>query len=171
MNNLAHMATSSTLDNVAVGSEHETVVSDTSNLETTILEYHAGSILKDSHGQKLQRELAHWREGFTIADALAARPGIYTVAELAAGGCLSALSSVRCGFKHVWTTETDTLKAELAERLTRAPCIGDTFAHDYKQLRAKHGHVSYLKSGQPCTDWSSPGPHTGHGKDSTTGPG
>ena len=36
MNNLAHMATSSTLDNVAVGSEHETVVSDTSNLETTM---------------------------------------------------------------------------------------------------------------------------------------
>ena len=59
MNNLAHMATSSTLDNVAVGSEHETVVSDTSNLETTILECHAGSIIKDSHDQKLQYELVH----------------------------------------------------------------------------------------------------------------
>ena len=104
---------------------------------------------------KLRRELAAWREDFTVAAARAQAGGVLTVAELAVGGCLSALSSIRCGFKHIWTTETDEHKAGLAELLTRAPCIGDTFAHDYKQLRARYGHVSYLKAGQPCTDYSS----------------
>jgi hypothetical protein len=61
VNNLAHMAASDTLASVTVGSEHETVVPDTSNLTTTILECHAGSIIKDSHDQKVQRELVHWR--------------------------------------------------------------------------------------------------------------
>ena len=118
---------------------------------------------------KLRRELAAWREDFTVAAARAQAGGVFTVAELAVGGCLSALSSIRCGFKHLWTTETDEHKAGLAELLTRAPCIGDTFAHDYKQLRARYGHVSYLKAGQPCTDYSSPGPHTGRGEGSRTG--
>ena len=118
---------------------------------------------------KLRRELAAWREDFTVAAARAQAGGVFTVAELAVGGCLSALSSIRCGFKHIWTTETDEHKAGLAELLTRAPCIGDTFAHDYKQLRARYGHVSYLKAGQPCTDYSSPGPHTGRGEGSRTG--
>ena len=85
------------------------------------------------------------------------------------GGCLSALSSLRCGFRHIFTTETDPHKMEMAELLTRAPCIGDTFAHEYKQLRARYGHCSYLKSGQPCVDYSSPGPQTGRGKDCRTG--
>ena len=136
---------------------------------STTLESHVVSIINDTQGKRLQRELALWRDSFSIANARAARPGIFTVAELAVGGCLSALSSIRCGFRHVWTTETDPHKATLAESLTRAPCLGDTFSHDYKQLRAQYGHVSYLKSGQPCKDWSSPGPHTGRGKGTETG--
>ena len=118
---------------------------------------------------KLQRELACWRDSFTVADARAKRGGVFTVAELAAGGCLSALSSVRCGFRHIWTTEIDAHKAQLAEELTRAPCLGDTFAHDYTQVRAQYGHCSLLKSGQPCVDWSSSGPKTGRGENTHTG--
>mgnify|MGYP002629519686 FL=1 len=94
---------------------------------------------------------------------------MFTVAELAVGGCLSALSSIRAGFKHIWTTEIDEDKTQLAEALTQAPCLGDTFAQDYKQIRARYGHCSLLKSGQPCRDWSSPGPKTGRGADCDTG--
>ena len=60
-------------------------------------------------------------------------------------------------------------KAQLAEALTRTPCLGDTFAHDYAQVRAKYGHVSYMKSGMPCTDWSLSGPKTGRSTAVRTG--
>ena len=115
---------------------------------------------------KLRRELAACREDPTVATARAQAGGVFTVAELAVGGCLSALSSIRCGFKHVhlWTTETDAHKAELVELLTRAPYIGGTFAHNYGMAMS----LGYYKAGQPCTDYSSPGPHTGRGKDSRT---
>ena len=113
---------------------------------------------------KLWGELAQWREAYTIADARVQNSGVYTVAELAVDSCLSALSSWRCGFRHIFTTETEQHKMEVAELLTRAPCI---FAHDFKQLRARYGHCSYLKSGQPCVDYmySSPGPQTGRWKE------
>ena len=127
------------------------------------------SVINEVPDHLLKGELAQWREAFTIADARAQDSGVFTVAELAVGGCLSALSSLRCGFRHIFTTETDPHKTEMAELLTRAPCIGDTFAHDFKQLRARYGHCSYLKSGQPCVDYSSPGPQTGRGKDCRTG--
>jgi hypothetical protein len=61
---------------------------------TTTLESHVVSIINDTQGKRLQRELALWRDSFSIANARAARPGIFTVAELAVGGCLSALSSI-----------------------------------------------------------------------------
>ena len=51
---------------------------------------------------------------------------------------------------------------------SRALCIGDPFAHDFKQLCARYGHCSYLKSGQTCIYYSSPGPQTGRGKDCRT---
>ena len=47
---------------------------------------------------------------------------MFTVNELAVGGCLSAFSSIRAGFKHKWTTEIDEDKTQLAEALTQAPC-------------------------------------------------
>ena len=83
---------------------------------STTLESHVVSIIHDTQGKRLQRELALWRDSFSIANARAPRPGILTVAELAVGGCLSALSSIRCGFRHVLTTETDPHKATLRPR-------------------------------------------------------
>ena len=107
-------------------------------------------------------ELREWRNAFTVKDAIQASqcPGsYYTVIELAVGGCCSALSSVRSGFRHLFTTETDPIKQRMATEITNAECLGDTFEYDFTELKQQYGHANYLKSGMPCRDYSSSNPN------------
>ena len=112
---------------------------------------------------EMKENLKQWRNQFSTESAMAAIPGHYapTVVELMAGAGCSALFSIRSGFRHLYTTEINPCKARLLEKLTKAPCLGDTFAIHVDQLRQKFGPVDICKSGAPCIDYSNSVPHTG----------
>jgi DNA (cytosine-5)-methyltransferase 1 len=81
----------------------------------------------------------------------------FTVADLCNGGCLDTLAAIRVGFKPVWSSEVDPAQSGMYSNLTGNVCLGDTFG----AAVAAAPRVHYIKSGQPCTDWSSSGNYAG----------
>ena len=61
------------------------------------------------------------------------------------------MAAIRTGFTPRWGTEIDPHMSAMWEELTGTPCLGDTFKQDFTAQR----RVVYLKSGQPCMDFSS----------------
>jgi len=61
------------------------------------------------------------------------------------------MAAVRTGFTPKWGTEIDTHLCSMWEDFTNTKCLGDTFKVSFD---ASHS-VTYLKSGQPCPDYSS----------------
>lgn len=108
-----------------------------------------------------------WRNDFTIQDAKNRCKNSteydWTVAVLCSGGCLDTLAAIRAGFKPIWSSEINTEQAAMFEDLTGRPCLGDTFGADV----ANADKVKYIKSGQPCPDYSCIG--VGAGANGKTG--
>ena len=116
----------------------------------------------------LQKQLEKWRDCFTIKLAkqkqkTTSRKSIHTLAVLCSGGCLDTIAGMRAGFVPIWSTEISAPQARMFEDLTGGICIGDTFCDAVKTAE----RVSYIKSGQPCTDYASSGSTSG--AEGTTG--
>ena len=91
----------------------------------------------------------------------------FTVLELATGGCLDTIAAIVSGFRHLGGTEDVSrplgrCKAKLFEDLAQARCLGDTKAWR-SWLPCVTREVDYLKSGQPCPDYSFAGSQKGAG--------
>ena len=80
----------------------------------------------------------------------------YSVGVWSAGGCVSAIGSIRAGFTPLWSTEIDQDKREMWEDLTGTECLGDTFKVDWSQQRVP----DLLDSGQNCEAYSGSGPRS-----------
>ena len=119
----------------------------------------------DRVGQKfldLQKQLEEWRNKFTIQLAKQCNNNVsgdraFSMAVLCSGGCLDTIAGIRAGFQAKWSTEVSTAQAKMFEDLTGGICHGDTFG----KAVDKADRVSYMKSGQPCTDYSRAGTATG----------
>ena len=105
---------------------------------------------------EIKDELAEWRESFTTLDAIKKvyDQDSYVVAEFACGAGCSALASIRCNMRHAFTTESNPHKAKLVEKLTQAPCLGEHYAINFKEVRKKYGHCHMIRTGFPCTDYA-----------------
>ena len=129
----------------------------------------------DKNWQQMTAELEAWREAFTLEMARdfakqnskqnskqkskqnQNEKSKWTVAVLCSGGCLDTLAAMRVGFVPIWSTETHVAKAEMWRDLTNTVCLGDTFSEE--ALNAEQ--PDYLKSGQPCPDYSFSGSQKG----------
>ena len=118
----------------------------------------------------IQSQLRELRQSHSIPlvkeAACCPQPG-FTVFELATGGCLDTISVLLSGFRHLGGTEDVSkalgrAKAKLFEGLTGERCLGDTKA--WKEwISCITREIDYLKSGQPCTDYSTGGSMQGSG--------
>ena len=75
----------------------------------------------------------------------------YSCGIFSSGGLLCTHTAIRAGFSPLWGTEIEPKMQQMWSDLTKTRCLGDTFAVDFRRER----RVIYLKSGQPCPDWSS----------------
>ena len=102
-----------------------------------------------------QKQLEEWRNSFTIqlAKQIQRTKGNskYSMAVFCSGGCLDTLAGIRAGFKAVWSTEINSRQAKMFEDLTRGKCLGDAFG----SAVSRADRVTYIKSGQPCPDYTS----------------
>ena len=112
----------------------------------------------------LTKQLTSWRRDFKIDMArvqnttkINSSSGEWTVAILGSGGCLDTLSAIRAGVTAVWGSEIDPEQQKMFVDLTGGICMGDTFGPTIESA----SRVRYLKSGQPCTDYSRSGKHRG----------
>ena len=106
-----------------------------------------------SSREGVPEELQRWRDAFTMKMAReACREGgpAYSAGIFCSGGCLDTFAAIRSGFKPLWGTEVHKQRGAMFEDLTGAPCLGDTFAVDFKKQR----QVALLWTGQPCPDYS-----------------
>jgi site-specific DNA-cytosine methylase len=110
--------------------------------------------------------LEEWRNNYTIdtakAEARAVNNSEWTVGILCSGGCLDTIAAMRSGFKPIWSSEVDPAMARMFKDLTGADCLGDTFGHAMSTATAPR----YLKSGQPCSNFSRSGDRLGADGDS-----
>jgi site-specific DNA-cytosine methylase len=104
----------------------------------------------------LVKQLAVWRRSFTIQKAIYCQQKYkkekerLSCAVLCSGGCLSTIAAIRSGFKVVWSSEINREQQSMFQELTGCQCLGDTFgAAVWNAL-----WVHYMKSGQPCIDYS-----------------
>jgi site-specific DNA-cytosine methylase len=109
----------------------------------------------------LTLQLAKWRRQFSIETAkkqarLVNKQSLLC-AVLCSGGCLDTLAAIRAGFKPIWSSEICKEQADMFENLTGGVCLGDTFGVKVKQAQ----FVQYIKSGQPCPNYSYSGDGTG----------
>ena len=121
--------------------------------------------------EDLKAELCRWRNSFNVSDARVeahsskqkskSNSSIFTVGEFCSGGCLDTLAAIRAGFNPIWSSEIDANQARMYEDLTGGKCLGDTFGTEV----AEAPRVHYLKSGQPCTNWSTAGNEEGENGD------
>jgi hypothetical protein len=121
-----------------------------------------------AENKKIQKDLKNWREAFTVKRAIREQgtknmEEAFTFAELCSGGCLDTLAAMRVGFVPVWSSEIDECQRRMYEDLTGAKCLGDTFGREVAEASRMH----YLKSGQPCPNWSRSG--NGLGENGDTG--
>ena len=116
-------------------------------------------------------ELREWRDRYDIAwykDQCRKYLPSYSVGVFSSGGCCDTLASIRAGFTPVWGSECCPIKNRMFSALTGTECYPDTFAHDWSNAR----HVTLLKSGQTCIDYSLSGPYfrgESGGRDGKTG--
>ena len=78
----------------------------------------------------------------------------YSVGVFSSGGCCDTLAAIRASFTPVWGSEIDPTMNRMFTDLTAAPCYDNTFTTDWSQAK----NITYLKSGQTCTDYSLSGP-------------
>ena len=104
--------------------------------------------------EKLRQQFADWRNAFTISDAKQrcrlVRPG-YSCGVLSSGGLLCTMAAIRSGFVPRWGTEINETMQKMWSDLTNTASLGDTFKTNCTQQQ----RIIYLKSGQPCPDYSS----------------
>ena len=107
----------------------------------------------------LQKQLCDWRNSFTIRMAKTEREKKqqFTMAVLCSGGCLDTIAGMRAGFRPIWSSEVSAAQARMFEDLTGGTCLGDTFSTEVWEA----ARVAYLKSGQPCPDYSRSGSKLG----------
>ena len=116
------------------------------------------SDLKRTHaaGTPLVRQLAKWRRSFSIKKAIYCQQKYgkekeqLSCAVLCSGGCLSTIAAIRSGFKVIWSSEICSEQQAMFEQLTGGQCLGDTFGKAVTTAQWVH----YLKTGQPCIDYS-----------------
>ena len=104
--------------------------------------------------EKMSDSYEKWRNDFTVAKAKARCRKVrksYSVGVLSSGGLLCTMAAIRNGFTPKWGTEIDPKLATLWTKVTGTACLGDTFKYEFD----KKDDVVYLKSGQPCPDFSS----------------
>ena len=91
----------------------------------------------------------------------------YSVAVLGSGGMLDTIAAIRAGFIPVWGTETCPKQQRWWHKLTSAPNYPDTF----KDIPEDAYRPFYLKSGQPCPNYTCEGSAgvEGCGASGTTG--
>ena len=96
----------------------------------------------------------NWRNQFSVQHAKErcrkVRPS-YSCAVLSSGGLLCTLAAIRCGFVPRYGTEIEPKMSKMWSDVTLTPCLGDTFEAKFEEMQS----VIYLKSGQPCVDFSS----------------
>ena len=104
--------------------------------------------------------LAAWRRKFSISQAKLQsqqRKSEFTSATLCSGGCLDTLAAIRAGFDVLWGSEVNLEQQAMFEDLTNGSSLGDTFGDGVKTACWVH----YIKSGQPCINYSRSGDQTG----------
>ena len=118
--------------------------------------------------EKLKQDLSCWRNTHSVKTAQqwcksnSDSDDLFTMADLCSEGCLDTLAAIRVGFKPEWSSEVDPAQSRMYSNLTGKVCLGDTFGAAVSAAPRVH----YIKSGQPCTDWSSSG-HCGGGEGMT----
>ena len=103
-------------------------------------------------------ELQEWRDAHDISwYKQQCRKYIpsYSVGVFSSGGCCDTLAAIRARFTPVWGSEIDPTMNKMFTDLTAATCYDDTFTADWSSAR----NITYLKSGQTCTDYSLSGPY------------
>ena len=118
----------------------------------------------------MRRKLQRWRNAFNVADAIkfCRCVATYSVVILCAGGLLDTFGAVRAGFLPVWGTEICEKQRKMWDIVTGAPMYPDTF----KDIPYNARTPIYMKSGQPCPDYTFRGPVSRglpHGEDGPTG--
>ena len=118
-------------------------------------------------------ELRNWRESRSVTKlhnalrrAQLSKILFFSVVVLAAGGLLDTVAAVTAGFLPIWGTECCPKQQALWRNLFNTPIHSDTFG----PLPDKHRPI-YLKSGQPCLDYTRQGAANRfrHGRDGDTG--
>ena len=100
------------------------------------------------------QEFNEWRNRFSVSMAKQQCRKVrrsYSCGIFSSGGLLCTISAIRSGFTPRWGTEIDGKMARMWTDLTGTPCLGDTFKQNFR----RQPRVVYLKSGQPCPDFSS----------------
>ena len=117
--------------------------------------------------------LRRWRDSRSISvlhnalrSAQLSKILFYSVVILAAGGLLDTVAAVQAGFLPIWGTEICKKQQAMWKTLLNTPIHSDTFG----PLPDKHRPI-YLKSGQPCIDFTRQGAANRfrHGRDGDTG--
>jgi hypothetical protein len=109
--------------------------------------------------EKLKQDLSCWRNTYSVkmaqqrCQADSDFDDAFTVADLCSGGCLDTIATIKVGFRPAWSSEIDTTQARMYSNLTGKVCLCETFG----VAVAAAPRVHYIKSGQPCINWSSSG--------------
>ena len=112
-------------------------------------------ITKPYYDPTLGVELEAWRNAASMAelrDKIESQEG-YSVAVLGSGGLLDTIAAVRAGFIPVWGTEVCPKQQALWYNFTSSPNYPDTF----RDIPSNAYRPHYLKSGQPCPNYTSEG--------------
>ena len=107
-----------------------------------------------------RKQLSDWRNTFTIQQAKTeskSNQKQFTLGVFCSGGCLDTLAAMRAGFKAVWSSEISATQARMFKDLTGGSSLGDTFGDEVWNAQ----RVDYIKSGQPCPDYSRSGSKLG----------
>ena len=100
------------------------------------------------------QEFNEWRNIFSVSMAKQRCRKVrrsFSCGIFSSGGLFCIMSAIRSGFTPRWGTEIDGKMARMWTDLTGTPCLGDTFKQNFR----RQPRVVYLKSGQPCPDFSS----------------
>ena len=127
-----------------------------------------------AQGSDIGAKLQEWRDRVPISTLMKfkqvktlAKICLFSCVILAAGGLLDTVAAMRSGFFPIWGTELCEKQRAMWKTLTNTPIYPDTFGNLPNSYRP-----TYIKSGQPCPDYTRNGVNNrpyGHGRDGDTG--
>ena len=127
-----------------------------------------------AQGSDIGAKLQEWRDRVPISTLMKfkqvktiAKICLFSCVILAAGGLLDTVAAMRSGFFPIWGTELCEKQRAMWKTLTNTPIYPDTFGNLPNSYRP-----TYIKSGQPCPDYTINGVNNrpySHGRDGDTG--